>query len=224
MSVLKQKGEIAMNKLDFKKTEKNLYLPSSEPTEILVPEMTFLMVDGRGDPNEPDGAYTAAVGVLYALVYTIKMNKTGPGAPVGYADYVVPPLEGLWWYEDGGPFRFGEKDRFCWTAMIRQPEFVTPEVFTGACREAARKKPELDVSGVRLAAFDEGLCVQCMHVGPYDAEPATVAKMEVYMRSAGFVQDFSETRRHHEIYLNAPLRTDARKLRTVVRHPVKRTV
>ena len=211
-----------MEIMDYKKAFKALYQPPAAPTEIVVPAMTFLMVDGKGDPNDLDGDYSKAVSLLYALTYTIKMSKKAGKAPEGYFDYVVPPLEGLWWYDDGGPFRFGGKAHFCWTSMIRQPDFVTPVVFDWACREAALKKPELDTSAARLAVFDEELCVQCLHTGPYDDEPATVAKMEAYMRESGLEHDFSDTRRHHEIYLGDPRKSDPAKLKTIVRHPVKR--
>jgi hypothetical protein len=207
-----------MDKLDYKKEYRDLYLPRTEPMKILVPKMTFIITDGRGDPNEPDGAYAKAVGMLYALSYTIKMGKDKPG---GYFDYVVPPLEGLWWYDDGGPFRFGGKSHFCWTMMIRQPEFVTREVFEEACRETGRKKPGIDTSGARLCEFEEGLCVQCMHLGPYDDEPRTVEKMETYMRALSLAADFTDTRRHHEIYLTDPRKGAPSGQKTVIRHPVR---
>ncbi|SHI16525.1 hypothetical protein SAMN02745823_02941 [Sporobacter termitidis DSM 10068] len=210
-----------MDKLDFKKADKALYMPGTSPSAVTVPEMTFIMVDGRGDPNAPDGEYSKAVELLYALTYAIKMSKLGGRAPAGYFEYVVPPLEGLWWYDDGGAFRFGAKEHFCWTAMIRQPGFVTPEVFERAVLETAGKKPALNTGGARLSRYEEGLCVQCMHVGPYDAEPATVARMDAFMRAGGLAPDFSETRRHHEIYLGDPRKTDPAKLKTVIRHPVK---
>lgn len=211
-----------MDKLDFKKEYKDLYMPKATPSIIHVPPMTFIMVDGKGDPNVPDGEYNRAVGALYALTYTIKMSKMGGRAPEGYIEYVVPPLEGLWWFDDGGPFRFGAKERLCWTSMIRQPEFVTLDVFEWACYEVAKKKPEIDISGARLSGFDEGLCVQCMHLGPYDDEPRTVEKMETYVYGQGLVNDLSDTRRHHEIYLSDPCKTVPAKLKTVLRHPVKK--
>ena len=210
-----------MDKMDFKKADKDLYQPPVKPTIIDVPDMTFIMVDGKGDPNEQNGAYAHAVGLLYALSYTIKMSKLGGCDITGYYDYVVPPLEGLWWFEDGLPWREGEKSAFCWTAMIRQPEFVTPDVFKWAISETEKKKPELEFEKARLTGFKEGLCVQCMHLGPYDAEPETVKKMDTFMRENDLVADFSDKRRHHEIYMNDPRRSKPEKVKTVIRHPVK---
>lgn len=213
-----------MEKIDFKAQQKALYLPGDTPSLVAVPGFTFMMVDGRGDPNAESGAYAEAVGLLYALTYAIKMNKTGAGAPPDYFDYVVPPLEGLWSYDDGGPFRYGGKEHFVWTSMIRQPGFVTPAVFENACRTVQRKKPDYDVKKARLAVFEEGLCVQCMHRGPFDTEPATVEKMDAFMLENGIEKDFSAVRRHHEIYLGDPRKTAPEKLRTVIRHPVKKPV
>jgi len=211
-----------MAAVDFKKEFPDLYLPKAAPSLIDVPPMTFIMIDGQGDPNEEEGAYAAAVGLLYALSYTIKMSKMGGAAPAGYFEYVVPPLEGLWWMAGDVPgVDFHRKDQFCWTGMIRQPEFVTEDVFRAACEAAARKK-KLDTAPARLARFEEGLCVQCMHVGPYDAEPATVEKMERFIKDNGLVLDLSPARKHHEIYLGDPRKTAPDKLKTVIRHPVKR--
>jgi hypothetical protein len=210
-----------MDKLDYKKEFRSLYLPAVTPSKILVPKMAFLMADGKGDPNLPGGEYAQAVSTLYALTYSIKMSKLGRNAPAGYFEYVVPPLEGLWWYADGRPFRLDNKADFCWTAMIRQPAFITQEVLEWACLETSKKKPEIDTVKTRLADFDEGLCVQCMHIGPYDSELETVEKMNTYMNEQGLVPDFSDTRRHHEIYLSDPRKTDPAKMKTVVRHPVR---
>lgn len=212
-----------MEKLDYKKAYPDLYLPKTSPCIVTVPEMTFLMVDGRGNPNTSP-AYQAALEVLYGLSYGIKMSKLSGQQPAGYFEYVVPPLEGLWWTEQGEYDGKGvlDKDSFCWTAMIRQPEFVTQEVLEEARRGLQRKKPGLDQSGARLARFAEGLCCQVLHVGPYDGEPATIEKMERFCREAGYRQDFSESRRHHEIYLGDPRRTAPARLRTVLRHPVRK--
>lgn len=210
-----------MDKLDFKKAFKDLYLPTEKASTIFVPKMTFIMVDGKGDPNQTDGEYAKAISVLYALTYTIKMSKLGKNTPKGYFEYVVPPLEGLWWFADGGPFRLDSKEHFCWTAMIRQPAFVTQAVIEWACLETAKKKPDIDVSKARLCEFEEGLCVQCMHIGPYDSEPETVRKMDAFTTEQGLVADFSDTRHHHEIYLNDPRKGDPAKMKTVVRHPVR---
>ncbi|UOO37213.1 GyrI-like domain-containing protein [Oscillospiraceae bacterium CM] len=212
-----------MDKIDYKKAFKELYQPRAKPSKILVPEMTFLMVDGKGDPNMPDGEFAEAVSLLYALAYTIKMSKMGGRELKGYVDYVVPPLEGFWAYDDGGLFRFGGNAHFIWTAVIRQPDFVTSGVLEWAVSEVHKKKPGLDASKARLETFEEGLCVQCLHVGPYATEPETVEKMNVFMRENALVPDFSAARRHHEIYLGDPRKSDPAKLKTVVRHPVKAT-
>lgn len=209
-----------MHKLDFKKAFKDLYIPTEKPCKIFVPEMTFIMVDGKGNPNQTDGEYAKAVSLLYALSYSIKMRKLGENKPKGYFEYVVPPLEGLWWFDDGG-FRLDSKEHFCWTAMIRQPEFVTQAVFEQVCQETSSKKPNLDVSKARLREFEEGLCVQCMHIGPYDREPETVKKIDAYMFEQGLIADLSDTRHHHEIYLSDPRKGDPAKMKTVVRHPVR---
>ena len=176
-------------KIDFKKAYKDLYVPKTSPAQIAVPPMTFLMVDGAGDPNAEGGAYQDAITLLYALSYTVKMSKLGGKAPQGYFEYVVPPLEGLWWMAEGAPgVDYNNKAGFCWTAMIRQPEFVTPEVFTWAAEEVRRKKG-LDPLPARLDTLEEGLCVQCMHLGPYDEEPATLAKIETFIRENGLLND-----------------------------------
>lgn len=168
-----------MAAIDYKKTQKEFYQPKTTPSIVDVPEMLFLMVDGKGDPNTSAG-YANALEVLYGLSYAIKMSKMGGNQPSGYFEYVVPPLEGLWSLDDGGLFKgageaIADKSKFVWTSMIRQPEFVTPEVFEAAKAALAKKKPQLDTSLVRLERFTEGLCAQVMHIGPYDDEPATIA-------------------------------------------------
>jgi hypothetical protein len=214
--------------LDFKKVYKDLYSPGTEPAEILVPAMTFVMTDGRGDPNAEGGAYQQAVELLYAIAYAIKMSPKRQQAPAGYYDYVVPPLEGLWWLEDPKDFDFSQKEKFCWTMMIRQPEFVTGEVFEKICDEVKKKKPALDTGKARLQIFEEGLCVQAMHIGPFATEDATLKKIETYIRNHGLANDISAVlpdgmvRRHHEIYLGDPRKTAPEKLKTVLRHPVRR--
>lgn len=211
-----------MEKLDYKKAYPDLYLPKTSPSIVTVPEMTFLMVHGRGNPNT-SAAYQAALEALYGLSYQIKMSKLSGRQPAGYFEYVVPPLEGLWWTEDetyqgrGVP----DKDSFCWTSMIRQPEFVTQAVFEEARQALQKKKPGLDLSKVRLEWFTEGLCCQVLHLGPYDEEPASIEKLERFCQEAGYRQDFDSGRRHHEIYLGDPRRTAPDRLRTVLRHPVK---
>ena len=212
-----------MDKIDYKKTEKYLYLPKA-PAIVQVPEMMFFAVDGQGDPNNSP-AYQQALEMLYGLSFTVKMSKMGSEEPEGYFDYVVPPLEGLWWTED--PAFDGkapaDKNSFFWTSMIRQPDFVTEDIFLWARDKLAKKKPELDLSKARFWRWEEGLCAHLLHVGPYDAEPASIDKLEAFVRGQGYEQDFSDARRHHEIYLGDPRRTAPEKLRTVIRHPVKQS-
>ena len=206
---------------DYKKEYKEFYLPPKRPQIVEVPAMDFLAVRGQGDPNQEGGAYKAAIGQLYAVAYTIKMSKLGKHQLEGYFDYVVPPLEGLWWMEGGGAIDFAHKERFHWISMIRLPQFVTREAFRWAVREAEQKKG-LDCSGVEFFSYEDGLCVQCMHLGPYDNEPATVAAMDAYARAQGCELDFSQGRYHHEIYLSDVRRTKPEKLKTVIRQPVRR--
>lgn len=220
-------------KLDYKKEYKDLYMPAAKPSLIEVPAMSFIMVDGKGDPNAEGGEYQQAVELLYALSYTIKMGYKNSAKPEGYTDYVVPPLEGLWWLE-GGAFdgfdysALSQKEKYFWTSMIRQPEFVTQEVFKRACGEVAKKKPGMNTSKARLKTFEEGLCVQAMHTGPYDEEPETIAQMEAFIEANGYRNAINDKRpdgsikRHHEIYLGDPRKTEPSKLKTVLRHPVKK--
>ncbi|AIQ48699.1 transcriptional regulator [Paenibacillus sp. FSL R7-0273] len=211
-----------MEKLDFKKADKELYQPKTVPGVVNVPEMTFIQVDGQGDPNEPEGEYQRALETLYSLSYAIKMAPKSSSAPEGYFEYVVPPLEGLWWQEGIHGVDYTRKDRFCWTAMIRQPEFVNEQVYAAAVETVTRKKPQIDISAARLVTFAEGLCVQCMHIGSYDDEPATVDKMNKYIAEQGLLCDLSDIRKHHEIYLSDPRKSDIAKLKTIVRHPVRK--
>lgn len=216
-----------MEKIDYKKKYKELYLPKTRPMEILVPKMNFIMVDGKGDPNNKEGEYPKAIELLYAISYTIKMNKEIRKEIEGYFDYVVPPLEGLWWLEDDD-MDFSKKHKYIWTSMIRQPEFVTKEIFELACNEVKKKKPNLDVSKARFEAFNEGLCVQCMHIGPFDDEYKTTAKIDEYLKENNLIDDIcgvyedGKIKRHHEIYLSDPRKCSVEKMKTVVRHPVRR--
>ncbi len=215
------------DQLDYKKERKDLYQPKAVPVIVDVPKMTFITVVGRGDPNEEAGEFAQATELLYGLSYTIKMSHKSGKAPACYMDYVVPPLEGLWHTEEGRPTGTVQKDRLIWTAMIRQPEFVTEDVFAWAVAELKRKKPRLDASGARLREFTEGLCVQMMHVGPYETEAATVQAIDRFAASRGYVSAISETLpdgavlRHHEIYLSDPRKTASDKMKTVVRHPIR---
>lgn len=211
-----------MKKLDYKKSFKELYEPTSSPTIIDVPEMQFIQIDGRGNPNEENGAYQVAVETLYTLSYAIKMMPKGGHTPPGYFEYVVPPLEGLWWLADSGEFDYSNKSKFCWISMIRQPEFVTDKVLATACEMVAKKKPHLDLSKMRLVSFTEGLCVQCMHYGSFDDEPKTLEKMKVFMSDNSLQCGLSDTRHHHEIYLSDPRKIDITKMKTILRHPARR--
>lgn len=216
-----------MEKIDYKKKYKELYLPKTIPMEILVPKMNFIMVDGKGNPNDKEGEYPKAIELLYALSYTIKMNKEIRNGIEGYFDYVVPPLEGLWWLEDDD-MDFSKKHKYIWTSMIRQPEFVTKEIFEVACNEVKKKKPNLDVSKARFEVFNEGLCVQCMHIGPFDDEYKTTAKIDKYIKENNLIDDIcrinedGKIKRHHEIYLSDPRKCSVEKMKTVIRHPVRR--
>lgn len=205
------------DKLDYKKEYRDLYMPKSKPSLIEVPAMNFIMIDGKGDPNGEE--YQKAVSALYALTFTIKMSKMNGNQPEGYFEYVVPPLEGLWWCS-GGEFDFNKRDNWLWTSMIRQPEFVTEDVFKWALSECSRKKPDIDVSGARFESFSEGLCVQLMHNGPYADEPESMEKINSFINENGFIDEVGNIRKHHEIYLSDPRRTAPEKLKTVLRHPV----
>ena len=206
---------------DYKKEYKEFYLPPKNPGIVTVPAMNFLAVRGRGDPNQEGGTYKQALELLYAVAYAIKMSKLGKHKLEGYFDYVVPPLEGLWWQEGRQGVDYARKDEFQWISLIRLPEFVTKPVFDRAVREATEKK-QRDFSAVEFFSWEEGLCVQCMHIGPYDDEPATVAAMEEYAEEQGYALDFSQGRFHHEIYLSDVRRTKPEKLKTVIRQPIIR--
>ncbi len=210
---------MASGKLDYKKEFKDLYMPKTKPMLLDVPSMNFIMVDGKGNPNAEDGEYPQAVELLYTMAYTIKMSKMGGWQPDGYIEYVVPPLEGLWWWE-GSASGLHNRESWLWTSMIRQPEFVTLDVFRWAVAECKRKKPGLDFSKVRLERFTEGLCVQMMHIGPYADEPVSVEKMKAFMEQNGLADMTGAERKHHEIYLSDPRNTPPEKLKTVLRHPV----
>ena len=208
-------------KFDFKKEYKELYQPKTKPSIVDVPEMLFLAVDGQGDPNTSP-VYKHAVEVLYGLSYTIKMSPRNGYEIPGYFDYVVPPLEGLW--QGGGvdleTMTVTSKEELVWTMLIRQPTFVTDEVVDWAKEVLAKKKPALDPSCARLISFTEGLCVQILHVGPYDTEPESVRIMHEYAAEQGYRIDFSPERLHHEIYLSDPRKTAPEKLKTVLRHQI----
>ena len=204
---------------DFKKEYKELYQPATSPAIVRVPAMNYLAVRGKGNPNEEGGAYKRALELLYGVAYTLKMSYKSDYRIEGFFEYVVPPLEGLWWGEKG-EIDYAHKEDFCFISMIRLPDFVTEKDVAWAKSEAGRKK-KMDFSPVELFPYDEGLCVQCMHVGPYDDEPGTIHSMKDYAERQGYAFDLAGHRLHHEIYLGDPRKTAPDKLKTVIRYPVK---
>lgn len=206
---------------DFKKEYKEFYMPGTAPSIVTVPSVNYIAVRGKGDPNIEDGEYKKAIGILYAIAFTIKMSKKGDRRIEGYYDYVVPPLEGFWWQEGAAGIDYSRKEDFNWISVIRLPDFVTEEDLIWAAEEASAKKKE-DFSKVEFLTVDEGLCVQCMHIGSYDDEPETVARMHEFMESQGYTLDINGRRLHHEIYLSDARRVAPDKLKTVIRHPVRK--
>lgn len=199
---------------DFKKEYKSLYQPKTIPEIITVPPITYAAVRGEGDPNKEGGAYKNAVGVLYGILYSIKMSGRGEHAIDGYFDFIVPPLEGFWENDE-----YTNKERFRWISVLRLPYFVTEEVFEWAKSEASHKK-KIDCSAAEILKMNEGLCVQCMHVGSYDNEPQTVTKMDAFLAENGFANDFTDNRLHHEIYISDPNKCAEEKRKTIIRHPI----
>ena len=205
---------------DYKKEYKEFYLPKSKPEIVTVPPMNFIAVRGVGDPNEEGGAYKASIGLLYGVAFTIKMSKLGDHRIDGYFDYVVPPLEGFWRQNGTGEIDFSRKSDFRWVSVIRLPEFVTEAEFEWAVSEAEKKK-KADFSSIEFLTVDEGLCVQIMHVGRYDDEPESIAKMDEFLAANGYENDFSDSRLHHEIYLSDARKVSPDRLKTVIRHPIR---
>lgn len=206
---------------DFKKEYKEFYMPKNKPEIVTVPAANYIAVRGKGDPNEPDGAYQQAIAVLYAVAYTLKMSYKTDHQIAGFTEYVVPPLEGFWWQDGIEGVDYGNKASFHWISVIRLPDFITEADFRWAVETAAKKK-KLDCACAEFLTVEEGLCVQMMHIGPYDAEPASVAAMDAFLEEKGCVNDFSSTRLHHEIYLSDVRKTAPEKLKTVIRHPIKK--
>ncbi len=205
---------------DYKKEYKEFYLPKNKPGIVTIPPMNFIAVRGTGDPNVDGGAYKQSIGLLYGIAFTIKMSKRGSRQMEGYFDYVVPPLEGLWWQSGTESIDYSRKEDFQWISMIRLPEFVTKKDFEWVVSEAGAKK-NTDYSKVEFFTYDEGLCVQCMHIGHYDDEPATIASMDAFAGEQGYALDMDENRRHHEIYLSDARRCKPENLKTVIRHPIR---
>lgn len=206
---------------DFKQEYKEFYIPKSKPEIITVPEANYIAVRGMGDPNEEGGAYQQAISVLYAVAYTLKMSYKTDYKIQGFHEYVVPPLEGFWWLDHVDGVDYSDKSTFNWISVIRLPEFVTEADFQWAV-ETASKKKKLDCSAAEFMTIDEGLCVQIMHHGPFDDEPETVAIMDAYLEQNGYLNDFSDSRLHHEIYLSDARKVAPDKWKTVIRHPVKK--
>ncbi len=205
---------------DFKKEYREFYMPKNKPGIVTVPSMNYIAVRGQGDPNQEGSAYQQAISLLYSLAYTIKMSRKSDHRIDGYFDYVVPPLEGFWWQDGVRGVDYAHKEAFHWISVIRLPDFVTKADFDWAVGEAAQKK-KTDFSKAEFLTYEEGLCVQCMHIGPYDAEPATVALMHEFADRQGYVPDITAERLHHEIYLSDARKVTPEKLKTVIRHPIR---
>ena len=206
---------------DYKKEYKEFYLPKNTPSIVTVPTMNYIAVRGKGNPNSESGEYHDAIGMLYAIAFTIKMSYKTSHKMDGYFEYVVPPLEGFWWQEGVDGIDYTDKSTFEWISIIRLPDFVTKEEFDWAVEEATKKKKR-DFSKVEFFKYNEGLCVQCMHIGPFDNEPATVANMHSYMEENGYEIDITDKRYHHEIYLSDPRKCNPSNLKTVIRHPINK--
>ena len=207
---------------DFKKEYKEFYMPKNQPEIVNVPKANYIAVRGTGDPNQEGGAYQEAIGILYAVAYTLKMSHKTDYRMEGFFEYVVPPLEGFWWQEQtGGETVYADKSKFHWISVIRLPDFVTRKDFDWAVETAAKKK-KLDCSRAEFLTIEEGLCVQIMHLGPFEEEPATVARMDAFLAENGYANDLDGDRRHHEIYLSDARKVAPEKWKTVIRHPIKK--
>lgn len=216
---LLQKREINMA-FDYKKEYKEFYLPKNKPEIIEIPEMNFVAVRGKGNPNDEDGEYKKSIGLLYGISYTIKMSYKGAHKIDGFFEYVVPPLEGFWWQENTNGLDYNRKDDMQFISVIRLPDFVTKDDFNWAVQEAEKKKKQ-DFSKVEFLTYNEGLCVQCMHIGSYDNEPETIRLMNEYINLSGYKTDITDPRYHHETYLSDPRKCNKDRLKTVIRHPIK---
>ena len=208
---------------DYKKEAKEFYMPKKTPGIIEIPKMNYLAVRGSGDPNEENGEYKQSIGKLYSIAFTLKMSCKGSYRIDGFFDYVVPPLEGFW-YQDGNKegIDYSRKEAFHFISCIRLPDFITKKDFDLEVKEASKKKNQ-DFTDVEFFTVDEGLCVQCMHIGSYDEEPATIERMHRFIQESGYEPDFTSDRLHHEIYLSDPRKCDISRLKTVIRHPIKRS-
>ena len=206
---------------DFKKEYKDFYLPKNKPQIVNVPKANYIAIRGQGNPNEEGGAYQRAISVLYAVAYTLKMSYKTDYKIAGFFEYVVPPLEGFWWQNGIHGVDYSKKDEFNWISIIRLPDFITRENFDWAVKTASEKK-KIDCSKAEFLTIEEGLCVQIMHIGSFDDEPASLEKMDKYLEENGYEKDFSDTRLHHEIYLSDPRKSTPDKQKTVIRQPIKK--
>ena len=206
---------------DYKKEYKEFYLPKKKPEIVTVPKMNYIAVKGCGDPNKEDGEYKNSISILYALAFTIKMSKLTDYRIEGYFDYVVPPLEGFWWQQGVMQIDYSRKDAFQWISVIRLLDFVSEKDFNWAKQQVKTKKG-IDCSNAQFLTIEEGLCVQIMHIGSYDDEPDTITLMDKFINENGYINDFSNTRMHHEIYLSDARRVAPEKLKTVIRHPIRK--
>ena len=206
---------------DYKKEYKEFYLPKKKPEIVTVPKMNYIAVKGCGDPNKEDGEYKNSISILYALAFTIKMSKLTDYRIEGYFDYVVPPLEGFWWQQGVTQIDYSRKDAFQWISVIRLPDFVSEKDFNWAKQQVKTKKG-IYCSNAQFLTIEEGLCVQIMHIGSYDDEPDTITLMDKFIKENGYINDFSNTRMHHEIYLSDARRVAPEKLKTIIRHPIRK--
>ena len=206
---------------DFKKEYKEFYMPKNKPEIVNIPKANYIAVRGKGNPNEEGGAYQRAISVLYAVAYTLKMSYKTDYKIAGFFEYVVPPLEGFWWQDGICGVDYSNKATFNWISVIRLPDFITKKDFDWAVKTASEKK-KVDCSKAEFLTIEEGLCDQIMHIGSFDDEPASLEKMDKYLEENGYDKDFSDTRLHHEIYLSDPRKFTPDKMKTVIRHPVKK--
>ena len=206
---------------DFKKEYKEFYMPKKRPEIIDVPPMNYIAVRGKGDPNEENGAYKQAIGVLYAVAYTLKMSYKTDRRIEGFFDYVVPPLEGFWWQDGVKGVDYDKKDRFNWISVIRLPDFIKKDDFEWAVKTSAEKK-KIDCSSAEFITVNEGLCAQIMHIGAFDSESESVELMDKYLEENGYENDISDKRLHHEIYLSDARKVVPEKWKTVIRHPIRK--
>lgn len=205
---------------DFKKEYKELYMPSTKPAIVTVPEANYIAISGKGDPNVEGGEYKQAIGKLFSMAYAIRMSHKGNCRIDGFYEFVVPPLEGFWWQEDADDVDYADKSAFNWISVIRMPGFVTKDVLQWAIQEVSRKK-KMDGTNAEFLTVEEGICVQVMHVGSFDSEPDSIVRMDQYAKDNGYMIDINSMRLHHEIYLSDVTKVPVEKWKTVIRHPIK---